>query len=357
MEESLTAPSSMAGTLDRETLVQIIENLDADRNGRVSKDEFRLPYMKLFPKMTLAQYDEVWKKIDLNGDGSLSVTELGAYYGFHLSPNGVRGSSQEEMSDEQIMEALKLQSTLAEMQLENSEKAAKELASTKKTEDLKLRSQAGITAVRIPTDGRLITDPQVLYLQACAVGDTAEIKKAIESKTDLRVQDIMGEMALHKLAKLNDTANLELVLKHSNEADLEWPDKNGNTPLLFAAFHGSIDVLNLLLDKGANFLHQNLNGSTCLHAAVNSNNEKTVQALLVHPKIERHKLLNMTDKSKRTAVHIASYRSNEDLVKTLMIHGADINSLDFAGNAPVALAKKGGRRKSRDLLEGITPLK
>eukprot|EP00965_Chrysotila_dentata_P156203 5160594-Pleurochrysis_carterae.AAC.1 len=161
----------MAGTLDRETLVQIIENLDADRNGRVSKvrlsavmyvdtdvarrchmptdasqgqyktsacagrscagkstspaasllrshselivlcgDEFRLPYMKLFPKMTLAQYDEVWKKIDLNGDGSLSVTELGAYYGFHLSPNGVRGSSQEEMSDEQILEALKVAS-------------------------------------------------------------------------------------------------------------------------------------------------------------------------------------------------------------------------------------------------------
>eukprot|EP00965_Chrysotila_dentata_P156204 5160594-Pleurochrysis_carterae.AAC.2 len=63
------------------------------------------------------------------------------------------------------------------MQLENSEKAAKELASTKKTADLKLRSQAGITAVRIPTDGRLITDPQVLYLQACAVGACAALLK------------------------------------------------------------------------------------------------------------------------------------------------------------------------------------
>ena len=74
--------------------------------------------MKLFPKLKDADFEKAWLKIDSNADGELSLQELAAYYGFNLSPSANRAgkAGDEEMTDEQILEALQLSATLADMQ-------------------------------------------------------------------------------------------------------------------------------------------------------------------------------------------------------------------------------------------------
>ena len=83
--------------------------------------------MKLFPKLKKEEYDTVWEKIDKNRDGELSFDELAAHYGFKLSPAATRkgGGGGEEMTDEQILEALQMQAALADLQKEREDKKDK----------------------------------------------------------------------------------------------------------------------------------------------------------------------------------------------------------------------------------------
>ena len=82
---------------------------------------------------------------------------------------------------------------------------------------------------------------------------------------------------------------------------------------------------------------------------------EVVTAILTHPatgRMGKKKLLEKTDKSKRTALHIASFKSKEgDMVKLLLDHGADVCAADASGNTATKLANKTGRRKSKELLD------
>lgn len=110
-------------SIDRETFEQMMEALDKDGDGTVTKDEFKIPWMKLFPKLNNADFEKAWKTIDSNEDGNLSLQELAVYYGFNLSPSANRaGKGTDEMTDEQILEALQLSATLAEMQKEQEDR-------------------------------------------------------------------------------------------------------------------------------------------------------------------------------------------------------------------------------------------
>ena len=90
----------------------------------------QVPYMKLFPKLTEKEFEDIWAKIDINGDGNLQFEELAAYYGFSMSPTCRRSSKPDEnMTDEQILELLQLQaivydSKMAEEELKRKAKQA-----------------------------------------------------------------------------------------------------------------------------------------------------------------------------------------------------------------------------------------
>ena len=59
------------------------------------------------------------------------------------------------------------------------------------------------------------------------------------------------------------------VKKSIDDVDLEHTDKNGNTALLLASSVGSIRMVKLLIDKGANIYHRNQEGSSFYDVAKN----------------------------------------------------------------------------------------
>ena len=112
------------------SFLMMIEQLDVNHDGIISKEEFKVPYMRLKQELTDAQYDVLWKEqIDKNGDGELSVQELAAVFGFNLSPNAIRkGTAADDMTDEQIMEALQMEAAMYEMKLESEARQAEKEA-------------------------------------------------------------------------------------------------------------------------------------------------------------------------------------------------------------------------------------
>lgn len=73
------------------------------RWSHLAQEEFKIAYKIVYDgdeNDFEAAYDIVWKKIDKDGDGNLTVDELSAFYGF--DKDGGTG----EMSDDQILQAL-----------------------------------------------------------------------------------------------------------------------------------------------------------------------------------------------------------------------------------------------------------
>jgi len=395
--------------IDRDTFDQMMIALDKDGDGHVTKDEFKIPWMKLFPKLKDADFEKAWLKIDSNADGELSLHELAAHYGFNLSPSANRAGKggDEEMTDEQILEALQLSATLADMQAEQEErKKAKEAEEQRLKEEAeealkpknrrgasnrrasstgsdgktgsdglrrgsttglsamdreKKKTSSGVLTVKMPTK---VTgaddDPDITFMQKCELGDQFGLKEALKSKEQVvRMEDDKGEMPIHKLARhgcvdivreiLDRCAKVDAV-----KTDLNWQDKQGKTAIFYAVEYGQTALVHIFLDRGADVMVENNNGWTVLHTAVNADQLECCQAILEHPRVvpQKQRLLDACDRSKRQALHIASFKSREgEVVELLLKHGADASAQDATGNTGAKLAAKTGRRKSKELLE------
>jgi len=223
----------------------------------------------------------------------------------------------------------------------------------------KMNSSAGISTIKMPAKvTETCEDPNILFLQMCELGDEKAILAATKSKEQtMRIEDDKGEMPLHKLARHGCLEAIRMIVERSGEfikTDVNWQDKQGKTPIFYAAEYGHQKLVQLFLDRGADPLVENNNGWTVLHAAVNADKSSVVEDILSHPKVTSQKkaLLEYPDKSKRVALHIAAFKSKEgDMVSLLLKHGADPSVTDAAGNTGAKLAGKTGRRKSKELLE------
>jgi len=386
--------------IDESTLFQIMDTLDIDGDGDVSKDEFMVPWMKLFPKLHRADYEKVWKEIDKDESGTLSLPELAAYYGFNLSPSAKRAGDQTaNMTDEQILEALQLSAALQELAEEKAQRQK-----DKEQEDLdavaaqlaaaqggrrgrrassgaggsdglrrgsvgavqgidreKKKTLSGVSSVKMPTKvTQESEDPNVNFMHMCELGDERAIAEALKNKAQMvRMEDDKGEMPLHKLARQGcveaTRAIIDILTKDDKvKIDLNWQDKQGKTPLFYAIEYGHEKLVQLFLDRGCDCMIENNNGWTILHTAVNTDKVEMAEFVLNHPKVtpQKQKLLDYDDKSRRTVLHIAAFKSKEgEMVALLLKHGADANAVDAGGNTGAKLAEKTGRRKSKELLD------
>ena len=61
--------------------------------------------------------------------------------------------------------------------------------------------------------------------------------------------------------------------------------------------------------------------------------------------------VNLRDRDGRTALHIAAFRADEDLVRLLIAKGADVHAVEKAGHTPSVLAGKAGNGPNRAVLE------
>lgn len=124
----------------------------------------------------------------------------------------------------------------------------------------------------------------------------------------------------------------EILILHG--ADINAQDINGATPLHWAATVGNKTILKLLIRHNANVNALDSSNRTPLFEAARLHQLETVNLLL-----SCNAEVNLTDKEGRTPLLCGFQKSGGDeIVKALILHGADVNVQDSRRNNPLDLA-------------------
>ena len=94
-------------------------------------------------------------------------------------------------------------------------------------------------------------------------------------------------------------------------------DKYLNTPLMYAALNGHINIVEFLLKKGVNINHKNECGSTALMWAALNGHTNIVNLLL-----DKGANVNIKNTCGDTALKLATYNGYQDTVAVLVQRGA-----------------------------------
>jgi hypothetical protein len=173
-------------------------------------------------------------------------------------------------------------------------------------------------------------------------------------------------LSIHKACqKGNYDAVVAQLKKKKNNVNLE--DETGHTPIQLAALHGSFEVVQLLVENGADLNQQDPSGWCALHFAASGRNEKLFAYLLSQESIN----VNLRNEGLNTPLHyLAKNFANlsEQILHDLIQKGADINAQNAQGETPLhGAALKGYEQVTTSLIdygadvdicnnEGETPL-
>lgn len=71
-----------------------------------------------------------------------------------------------------------------------------------------------------------------------------------------------------------------MLIRFINSSDIHKPDHLGNTPLMCGVLAGSLAVVELLIQMGAEAKREDNMGNTTLHSAIQTGNEDIVKVCL-----------------------------------------------------------------------------
>lgn len=138
-----------------------------------------------------------------------------------------------------------------------------------------------------------------------------------------------GKTGLCCAVERNNEALVRLVLERLVDVDVnETIDIRGRATLHWAAENGHVKLVELLLQKGANFAAQTISGSTPLHKAVSD--EPILRMLL-------EKGANIAARSAEgwTPLNAAVCVGNERVVRLLLERGSDVEAATVLGETPL----------------------
>ena len=159
----------------------------------------------------------------------------------------------------------------------------------------------------------------------------------LECEADPAIANSEGIAPIHTAVRSKNYAMVETLLSINTETE-QWTDVNaqtklGYTPAYFAAFDGSLEILQLLYDYGAKFNISSKVNVSPLHRATNKGHVEVVKYL-----IECGADVNKCDDNQRTCLHIAAFAGHKDLIE-IFIHAKTRVFLDVSGRAPIDLAR------------------
>lgn len=141
-----------------------------------------------------------------------------------------------------------------------------------------------------------------------------------------------------------------------NPGLLNRRDRFGNTPLIYAVQKGHVDMVRMLLLRGANPDIRGKLGDTALHAAACLTHTTIARILIAGGadlEIQNSPVNNMTMTGQGTPLHVAVRHGNLKLSRLLIRSGANIQAKNVDGDTPLHLA---ARRAEMHTFEGLLDL-
>lgn len=163
-------------------------------------------------------------------------------------------------------------------------------------------------------------------------GHLKMLELLLRTKVEVDARNIAGQTALHYLAARKSLAAVKLaskMLSYEHRADVNAKAGSGRIPLHLAASWANLDMVKLLLHKGADVDRKDYSGFTPLINAIVSNDVLVVQTLL-----EYGANVNARDDFRGSPLEVACNfhdRRSCCVVECLLQFGADPNAIDVKG--------------------------
>ncbi len=157
-------------------------------------------------------------------------------------------------------------------------------------------------------------------------GDLKKVKEIIDrDPNQINVQDVQGFTPLHLASGKGHIEIVEFLLNHGADTELEIC--TGDTPLTLAtrfAGGGKYETIKALLEHGAMVDHKGLLGQTALHHATIYSGEKAINLLISYGAD-----VNARGEYQITPLHKAAMHNKIEAAKVLVENGADIFAKTF----------------------------
>ncbi|XP_076684261.1 uncharacterized protein LOC143377154 [Andrena cerasifolii] len=181
------------------------------------------------------------------------------------------------------------------------------------------------------------------FMTAVRQGRVSRVKEIINSREPCYAEEWKDGYSLLRAAlEKKHTQVAKLLLTSGSKVNSRYKSPS-NTALHFAALNGDTEIVQMLLDRGANVDAKNVHSKTPLHNAVQSMEAKMISLLL-----NRGANVDAADKSGVTPLHIAVGKNNKELTTLLLSRGANVEGK--GNNARTS------RRIAADTENGSTPL-
>lgn len=145
---------------------------------------------------------------------------------------------------------------------------------------------------------------------------------------------IHREKLLHDLILENDTSMTQFFIEHG--ADIYDLNANGDSALLLAVKKNNLDLVKLLIAKGARVNEKSMYSSPLLEACAAGNDEAA--ALL----LEAGAKPDTADWRRVAAIHKAAQSGRVELIRRLLAKGVDKNQRDIGRMTPLHYAARSG---------------
>jgi len=156
-------------------------------------------------------------------------------------------------------------------------------------------------------------------------------------KTIVRSYPLTGCLIFIKAASDGDISLINIYFENELNIDLDnsYNPKNRNA-LMEASYNGHIEIVKLLLERGANVNTKNKYGETALILSAGSYNKEVVACLL-----QNGADVNATDIWRENALLNSVANGHAENVKLLLIAGANVNAENMIGCTALSIAIHG----------------
>lgn len=171
------------------------------------------------------------------------------------------------------------------------------------------------------------------FFKAVEKGNIAEINNLLNQGVNINSQDRVGRTALMIATYANDIETAKALIEKG--ADVNIQDNMKNNPFLYAGAEGYIGILKLTIKAGANPKLLNRYGGTALIPASEHGYVDVIKELLEKTEIDVNHINNLGWTALMEAIVLNDGgKKQQEAIKLLIEHGADVNISDSEGVTP-----------------------
>jgi serine/threonine-protein phosphatase 6 regulatory ankyrin repeat subunit B len=184
--------------------------------------------------------------------------------------------------------------------------------------------------------------------KACYKGQLDSVTFLLKKGADINQIDDQGYGALHAAAAGNKTDMIDFLLRNGAHVDLKRPETKGKfsvTPLGWAVMMRNVEAADMLMNNNASVLSLDTLGITLMERAVFNDDLEIIKSLVVHGAD-----INQKDQYFWSPIIYAAGNGRTEILKYLVDNGADINVKTSSGRNALHFCAVYGQQKSIDIL-------